>query len=194
MTVICLTVMLTYRLMKPPWCSLLIHVFPISDSDPGYQRFSSRCSTRTSFVKTRAAKPREKNLPSRGSLWRLETGNREWKVSGAEGAIVRGPEVTQGARGFSCAVSGFESSECPARREVFSRGLAARVFTKLVLVEQRGENLWYPGYPGVCSPKILKLQVTKDAISCILAGKSVTENEVFKTVKWDEASSAVSPF
>ena len=31
MKVIFLTTILTYTLMKPPWCSLLIRVFPISD-------------------------------------------------------------------------------------------------------------------------------------------------------------------
>ena len=29
--------MLTYRLMKPPWCSILISGFPISDSRPRAQ-------------------------------------------------------------------------------------------------------------------------------------------------------------
>ena len=33
----------------------------------------------------------------------------------------------------------------PREGRFFSRGFAARVFTKLVLVEQREENLWYPG-------------------------------------------------
>ena len=41
-------------------------------------------------------------------------------------------------------------------------------------------------------PEILKLQVAKDAISCIL--QSVTENEVFMIIKLDLASNAVSPF
>ena len=38
-------------------------------------------------LKTRAAKPREKNLPSRGSLGRLETWNRAWKASGTQGNL-----------------------------------------------------------------------------------------------------------
>ena len=51
------------------------------------------------------------------------------------------------------------------------------------------------------SRKILKLQVAKDAISCIfflgggvVGGQSVTGNELFMIIKLDVASSAVSPF
>ena len=50
------------------------------------------------------------------------------------------------------------------------------------------------GIQWYATPKILKLQVTKDAISCILEGVSVTENQMFKTIKLHVASSAVSPF
>ena len=51
------------------------------------------------------------------------------------------------------------------------------------------------GRPGGMLPRnILKLKVAKDAISCILGGRSFTENELFMIIKLDVASSTGSPF
>ena len=50
-----------------------------------------------------------------------------------------------GARGFSCAVSGFESSLLASQQET---KLTLVVFHCSCLAEQHEKNLWYPGYFG----------------------------------------------
>ena len=99
---------------------------------------------------------------------------------------VRDPEVTLGARGFSCAVSGFESSEWPARKEVFLHKARPRRTT-------RGKPLVPRVSRGMLPLKFWNCRLPKMRFHAYW-GKSVTENEVFKAIKWDEASSAVSPF